>query len=358
MSCGVFGPRDRRAVRDRARPRVLGAGRASDRRFPPPLSLPAHRPPPSPRIPFLRAQVEEMKKVARLATDQELSVEERNLLSVAFKNVIGSRRASWRIISSIEQKEESKGNEENVKRIKKYREVVRVFVFWRRVDRAVCYAFVACARRPRCGAVGGWGVVCEGVGRPGGGGSRCGRPRLRPDARAYAPRLFRSVGSARARVCAFDRAWAVDWRRLRGRRGACLGDRGSDAARGGRGGRQSRGHCRAERSSEAVVNRARGRGGGGKGGTAGAFLAPLSGPFSCALAPCFSERFGPLKWSVTSPPLSCPLRLGRRLLVTRARMGPRSFSFRLDLSGLRAILNFEFQTLTPPLALFPSLPVD
>ena len=34
---------------------------------------------------------------------QELSVEERNLLSVAYKNVIGSRRASWRVLSSIEQ---------------------------------------------------------------------------------------------------------------------------------------------------------------------------------------------------------------------------------------------------------------
>ena len=69
--------------------------------------------------------VEEMKRVAKMVHDQELSVEERNLLSVAYKNVIGARRASWRIISSIEQKEESKGNEEHVKRIKKYREVVR-----------------------------------------------------------------------------------------------------------------------------------------------------------------------------------------------------------------------------------------
>lgn len=48
-----------------------------------------------------------MKAVAK--GDQELSVEERNLLSVAYKNVIGARRASWRVLSSIEAKEKMKG---------------------------------------------------------------------------------------------------------------------------------------------------------------------------------------------------------------------------------------------------------
>lgn len=38
----------------------------------------------------------------------ELTVEERNLLSVAYKNVIGTRRAAWRVVNSIElqQKDE------------------------------------------------------------------------------------------------------------------------------------------------------------------------------------------------------------------------------------------------------------
>jgi len=66
--------------------------------------------------------VENMKTVA--SSNQELSVEERNLLSVAYKNVIGARRASWRIVTSIEQKEESKGNESQVALIKEYRQKI------------------------------------------------------------------------------------------------------------------------------------------------------------------------------------------------------------------------------------------
>ncbi|KAF9629869.1 14-3-3 protein [Lasiodiplodia theobromae] len=54
----------------------------------------------------------------------ELTVDERNLLSVAYKNVVGTRRASWRIISSIEQKEESKGSDKHVGTIREYRQKI------------------------------------------------------------------------------------------------------------------------------------------------------------------------------------------------------------------------------------------
>lgn len=64
--------------------------------------------------------VDAMKKVAALKTN--LTFEERNLLSVAYKNVIGARRASWRIISGIEQKEDK--NPEKVQMIRAYREAV------------------------------------------------------------------------------------------------------------------------------------------------------------------------------------------------------------------------------------------
>ncbi|TYH65257.1 hypothetical protein ES332_D06G042900v1 [Gossypium tomentosum] len=61
------------------------------------------------------------RKWASAADNEGLTIEERNLLSVAYKNVIGARRASWRIISSIEQKEESRGNEDHVAVIRDYR---------------------------------------------------------------------------------------------------------------------------------------------------------------------------------------------------------------------------------------------
>jgi 14-3-3 protein epsilon len=53
--------------------------------------------------------VEYMKQVAEQSSS-DLSLEERNLLSVAYKNVVGARRASLRIIGSIESKEKEKGS--------------------------------------------------------------------------------------------------------------------------------------------------------------------------------------------------------------------------------------------------------
>ena len=65
--------------------------------------------------------VQLMEKVARsLESRSELTLEERNLLVVAYKNVVGVRRASWRIVASIEHREEGKGNEEHGGLVREY----------------------------------------------------------------------------------------------------------------------------------------------------------------------------------------------------------------------------------------------
>uniref|UniRef100_A0A2K5JUR7 14-3-3 domain-containing protein n=1 Tax=Colobus angolensis palliatus TaxID=336983 RepID=A0A2K5JUR7_COLAP len=61
-----------------------------------------------------------MKSVTEQGT--ELSNEERNLLSVAYNNVVGARRASWRVVSSIEQKTE--GAEKKQQMAREYREKI------------------------------------------------------------------------------------------------------------------------------------------------------------------------------------------------------------------------------------------
>lgn len=55
---------------------------------------------------------------------EELTVEERNLLSVAYKNAVGARRASWRIISSVEQKEANRNHMTNKALAAEYRQKV------------------------------------------------------------------------------------------------------------------------------------------------------------------------------------------------------------------------------------------
>lgn len=53
-----------------------------------------------------------MRKVVKRNSD--LGTEERNLLSVAYKNVIGARRNAWRIIISIELRERERDTVENL----------------------------------------------------------------------------------------------------------------------------------------------------------------------------------------------------------------------------------------------------
>lgn len=51
--------------------------------------------------------VEYMKRVASMGA--ELSLDERNLLSVAYKNSVGARRQAWRAVNTLEQREASTG---------------------------------------------------------------------------------------------------------------------------------------------------------------------------------------------------------------------------------------------------------
>jgi len=64
-----------------------------------------------------------MKKVTESRV--ELGAEDRNLLSVAYKNVVGARRSAWRVISSIEQKADAcTGSERKQAMAKEYREKI------------------------------------------------------------------------------------------------------------------------------------------------------------------------------------------------------------------------------------------
>ncbi|XP_035415080.1 14-3-3 protein gamma [Cygnus atratus] len=112
---------------------------------PPQPPLPQPPPPPPgdpPRPPAKMVDREQLVQKARLAEQAEryddmaaamknvtelnepLSNEERNLLSVAYKNVVGARRSSWRVISSIEQKTSADGNEKKIEMVRAYREKI------------------------------------------------------------------------------------------------------------------------------------------------------------------------------------------------------------------------------------------
>ncbi|XP_031566012.1 14-3-3-like protein 2 [Actinia tenebrosa] len=64
--------------------------------------------------------VDAMQKVTKLGGP--LNEEERNLLSVAYKNVVGARRSAWRVVSSIEQKQAEKEGKTEIP--EKYRRII------------------------------------------------------------------------------------------------------------------------------------------------------------------------------------------------------------------------------------------
>lgn len=63
-----------------------------------------------------------VKHVYSDAAGQPLDNEERNLLSVAYKNVVGARRSAWRVVSSIESKTDA--SEKKIHMAKTYRETI------------------------------------------------------------------------------------------------------------------------------------------------------------------------------------------------------------------------------------------
>lgn len=63
---------------------------------------------------------EYMKKVTE--SGKPLEIEQRNLLSVAYKNVVGARRSSWRMLTSIALKTDQ--NDKKQKLVKEYQEKV------------------------------------------------------------------------------------------------------------------------------------------------------------------------------------------------------------------------------------------
>jgi len=70
---------------------------------------------------------DDMAKAMKEVTRKELPLaqEERNLLSVAYKNVVGARRSSWRVISSIEMKQQDQ-DQSRGKLAKAYKEKIEL----------------------------------------------------------------------------------------------------------------------------------------------------------------------------------------------------------------------------------------
>lgn len=65
---------------------------------------------------------DEIKKIAEMKVC--LTVDERNLLSVAYKNIVGSRRTAWRVLSNLEMREKEKDRPEIVRVCQDYKKTI------------------------------------------------------------------------------------------------------------------------------------------------------------------------------------------------------------------------------------------
>lgn len=59
-----------------------------------------------------------------VALGEDLSWEERNLLSVAYKNPVSTLRGAWRVLTTLMQRETERGNTRNAEVAKQYRDNV------------------------------------------------------------------------------------------------------------------------------------------------------------------------------------------------------------------------------------------
>jgi len=68
----------------------------------------------------VKLQVKEVRAMAELHVP--LSIEERNLLSIAYKNIVGARRTSWRVLEQIRslEAERKSPNEDIIVQYKKH----------------------------------------------------------------------------------------------------------------------------------------------------------------------------------------------------------------------------------------------
>ncbi|WZZ07246.1 hypothetical protein YC2023_093167 [Brassica napus] len=76
---------------------------------------------------YLAKRYDDMTKSMRKVCEYEIELTdvERELLAIGYKNVMTTKRASLRALSSIGEKEDSKGNKQNVKLINKKLEIVK-----------------------------------------------------------------------------------------------------------------------------------------------------------------------------------------------------------------------------------------